>query len=98
MTKKSSGTKTLMLTNCPDHANADQADFDGDGIGDACDPDIDNDGTDDEFECSPYDDTDATLFADDGDCDGIPNDADCLVHEGTARRPQFWPTMPTVMG
>jgi hypothetical protein len=30
--------------NCPDAANADQADLDGDGQGDACDNDIDGDG------------------------------------------------------
>jgi len=30
--------------NCPDRSNSDQADGDGDGIGDACDDDLDNDG------------------------------------------------------
>ncbi|MFH1591679.1 MAG: MopE-related protein [archaeon] len=33
--------------NCPDDANADQADLDEDGLGDACDTDMDGDGNDD---------------------------------------------------
>ncbi|MDB0043200.1 thrombospondin type 3 repeat-containing protein [Flavobacteriaceae bacterium] len=32
------------IDNCPGNANTDQADFDGDGIGDVCDDDIDGDG------------------------------------------------------
>ena len=39
--------------NCPAIANADQANFDGDGEGDVCDPDDDNDGVTDESDvCS----------------------------------------------
>ncbi len=36
-------TKLDLVDNCPAYANADQADADGDGIGDVCDPDRDGD-------------------------------------------------------
>ncbi len=41
--------------NCVQIANADQANFDGDDLGDACDDDDDNDGTNDSEDCSPFD-------------------------------------------
>ncbi len=37
-------TASLIADNCPDVANADQANSDGDSAGDACDVDDDNDG------------------------------------------------------
>jgi len=43
------------LDNCPSAANATQADFDGDGAGDVCDPDDDNDGLADAGDCAPLD-------------------------------------------
>lgn len=41
--------------NCPDDANADQADLDDDNLGDVCDPDDDGDGVDDAGDNCPVD-------------------------------------------
>ncbi|MDF1819885.1 MAG: FG-GAP-like repeat-containing protein [Immundisolibacteraceae bacterium] len=60
--------------NCPLISNAGQEDFEGDFIGDPCDPDDDNDGMSDDYEnqfgLNPQDDTDAGL---DPDGDGFTN-------------------------
>ncbi|MDH3602705.1 MAG: thrombospondin type 3 repeat-containing protein, partial [Candidatus Tectomicrobia bacterium] len=72
--------------NCPDTPNADQADADGDGIGDVCDVDRDGDGIPDNDDNCPdmpnadQADTDGDGIGDvcdpDRDNDGIPDDMD----------------------
>ena len=72
--------------NCPDDANAEQADFDGDSAGDECDDDIDDDGVLNELDDCPstvdaddFDDKGCSANQRDGDGDGL-SDAidDCL--------------------
>jgi len=71
--------------NCVDVGNLAQHDFDQDGLGDACDPDDDNDGSLDEDDCAPLNaqiGTEAPELCDgaDNDCDGTTDqepDGDC---------------------
>jgi hypothetical protein len=58
--------------NCVSVANTDQLDTDGDTLGNACDPDDDNDGLNDENDALPLDASEQ----DDTDGDGIGNNAD----------------------
>lgn len=72
--------------NCVNTANADQADADGDGTGDACEPDSDSDGVIDDTDNCPQVYNPHQLDPDydglgnacdpDKDGDGIPNDID----------------------
>ncbi|MUP47288.1 hypothetical protein E0K83_16220 [Gramella sp. BOM4] len=55
------------VDNCPLVPNESQSDYDGDGIGDACDTDDDNDGIQDEIDSSPYSNTEAVVNI--GGCD-----------------------------
>ena len=61
-----------VADNCPLVPNADQEDYDGDGVGNACDDDDDNDGVDDVNDAFPLDAAETT----DTDGDGIGNNAD----------------------
>ena len=58
--------------NCPQVANSDQANNDGDGQGDACDTDDDNDGVTDDEDAFPFDPSESV----DTDGDGVGNNTD----------------------
>lgn len=64
--------------NCPTTSNSSQADTDGDGAGDACDPDDDGDGLPDIIEGGEDSDGDGTPDSKDTDSDndGVPDGTD----------------------
>jgi alpha-tubulin suppressor-like RCC1 family protein len=73
----------LSLDNCPANNNPDQLDSDGDGIGNACDPDIDGDGVANALDNCPLvinpdqKNTDGDVQGD--ACDALPVRADKVV-------------------
>jgi hypothetical protein len=63
--------------NCPSEWNADQANLDGDALGDACDDDVDGDGLAADADCDDRD-ADVTVeraFFEDADLDGLGDPA-----------------------
>lgn len=62
-----------ILDNCPNVPNPDQADTNGNGIGDACDPDIDGDGLPNWWEVLHFGGPTAANPHDDSDGDGLTN-------------------------
>ena len=88
------------LDNCPGLTSSDVTDTDGDGIGDLCDDDDDNDGIPDGEDCNPYNSGEGrltTYYADfDGDGFGDPNNTiinctapDNYVIDGTDNCPSI---------
>jgi hypothetical protein len=79
---------TAVADNCPSAANADQADLDGDGKGDACDDDIDGDGVSNAVEAAKGSDPRKA----DTDGDGVKDGADAcptVAGKGANGCPRF---------
>jgi len=72
------GSGSQPRDNCPDVANTDQDDLDGDGAGDLCDSDDDNDGVPDATDNCP---TVKNVRQLDNDGDGIGNACEVIVDD-----------------
>ena len=68
--------------NCPLIPNTNQSDFDGDRLGDVCDPDMDGDGTDNEFDAFPLDPSETG----DADSDTVGDNSDNCVNDANTNQ------------
>ncbi len=68
--------------NCPLIPNTNQSDFDGDSLGDVCDPDMDGDGTDNEFDAFPLDPSETS----DTDSDTVGDNSDNCVNDANTNQ------------
>jgi hypothetical protein len=83
----------LAVDNCPTVSGDNQADLDGDGAGDACDPDIDGDGLTNDAEAARGTDPRNP----DTDADGVGDASDaCPTLAGTAAKNGCDGTAPTI--
>jgi hypothetical protein len=69
---------------CPCVANPGQEDNDGDGLGNVCDPDDDNDGIPDDWDCAPLD----------ASHDSVPSEIGATIVMGISTDEIAWTAVP----